>query len=127
MGNNGEVLGLLSLGSQRARITRLPERDLAIGKRLITSSRKGAYILTEWLPFGKFHLDAVYQAAIFQGPCNRRSKEYALNRPSGFEEAPKKVRSESRVMGDYLVRFGEHLSSPDRLTGVNLGPYRVDS
>jgi hypothetical protein len=34
---------------------------------------------------------------------------------------------ESGVMGDYLVRFGEHLSSPDRLTGVNLGPYRVDS
>jgi hypothetical protein len=31
-----------------------------------------------------------------------------LNRPSGFEEAPKKVRLESRVMGDYLVRFGEH-------------------
>lgn len=95
---------------------------------MITSSREGAYILTEWLPFGKFHFDAVYQA-IFQGPCNRRSKEkeYALNRPSGFEEAPKKVRLESRVMGDYLVRFGEHLSSPDRLTGVNLGPYRVDS
>lgn len=106
---------------------RLTERDLAIEKRVI--SGEGPMYLLNGYRLASFTLTQSINQAIFQGPCNRRSKEkeYALNRPSGFEEAPKKVRLESRVMGDYLVRFGEHLSSPDRLTGVNLGPYRVDS